>query len=625
MLRVFYCSVVLLLLAAGVAAQGLYMPRNIQQAYQKGTRSMNGAPGPQYWQNSGRYQIDITANPPDRTIRGTETISYSNNSPDTLKSIVIRMICNLHKYQAPRSGYASSDFLTPGVTIDSLVINGRPHAFNNDVGTVAPVRLPSALLPKDSLQLRIAWHYEVSVQSGREGMIDSTTFFLAYFYPRVSVYDDYNGWDRIEHTDRAEFYSDFNDYTVAVKVPANYVVWATGNLMNAEEVLQPGVAQRLEKSYTSDEIMHIATRDDMQQHRVTRQNDWNTWRWTASHIADMTVGLSDHYVWDASSVVVDSSSGRRSSVQAAYNDTATDFHHSVAFGRYALNWFSHHWPGVPYPFPKMTAFQGYADMEYPMMVNDQTVGNDLGFAQLVQDHEIAHTYFPFYMGINETRYAFMDEGWATTFEYLIALAEKGKQQADAFYKQFRVDRYIHDPSAEEDQPIISMSTQVSGMGYGSNAYGKASLAYLALKDLLGDALFKRCLHTYMSRWNGKHPIPWDFFYSFSDASGQNLDWFWNNWFFSYNYIDLSVGQVTQKGSTATVNIVNKGGFAIPFDVVARFEDGTTSTHHQTPALWKNNQKEATVRFPAAKKLVSVQLEGGLFMDATEANNNWNAK
>jgi hypothetical protein len=625
MLRVFYCSVVLLLLAAGVAAQGLYMPRNIQQAYQKGTRSMNGAPGPQYWQNSGRYQIDITANPPDRTIRGTETISYSNNSPDTLKSIVIRMICNLHKYQAPRSGYASSDFLTPGVTIDSLVINGRPHAFNNDVGTVAPVRLPSALLPKDSLQLRIAWHYEVSVQSGREGMIDSTTFFLAYFYPRVSVYDDYNGWDRIEHTDRAEFYSDFNDYTVAVKVPANYVVWATGNLMNAEEVLQLGVAQRLEKSYTSDEIMHIATRDDMQQHRVTRQNDWNTWRWTASHIADMTVGLSDHYVWDASSVVVDSSSGRRSSVQAAYNDTATDFHHSVAFGRYALNWFSHHWPGVPYPFPKMTAFQGYADMEYPMMVNDQTVGNDLGFAQLVQDHEIAHTYFPFYMGINETRYAFMDEGWATTFEYLIALAEKGKQQADAFYKQFRVDRYIHDPSAEEDQPIISMSTQVSGMGYGSNAYGKASLAYLALKDLLGDALFKRCLHTYMSRWNGKHPIPWDFFYSFSDASGQNLDWFWNNWFFSYNYIDLSVGQVTQKGSTATVNIVNKGGFAIPFDVVARFEDGTTSTHHQTPALWKNNQKEATVRFPAAKKLVSVQLEGGLFMDATEANNNWNAK
>lgn len=625
MLRVFYCSVVLLLLAAGVQAQGLYMPRNIQQAYRKGTRSMNGAPGPQYWQNSGRYQIDITANPPDRTIRGTETISYSNNSPDTLKSIVIRMICNLHKYQAPRSGYASKDFLTPGVSIDSLVINGRPHVFNNDVGTVAPVRLPTALLPKDSLQLRIAWHYEVSVQSGREGMIDSTTFFLAYFYPRVSVYDDYNGWDRIEHTDRAEFYSDFNDYVVSVKVPRNYVVWATGNLMNAEEVLQPGVAQRLEKSYTSDEVLHIATRDDMQQHRVTRQNDWNTWRWTASHIADMTVGLSDHYVWDASSVVVDSSSGRRSSVQAAYNDTATDFHHSVAFGRYALNWFSHHWPGVPYPFPKMTAFQGYADMEYPMMVNDGTVGNDLGFAQLVQDHEIAHTYFPFYMGINETRYAFMDEGWATTFEYLIAIAEKGKQQADAFYKQFRVDRYIHDPSAEEDQPIISMSTQVSGMGYGSNAYGKASLAYLALKDLLGDALFKRCLHAYMSRWNGKHPIPWDFFYSFSDASGQNLDWFWNNWFFSNNYIDLSIGQVTQKGGTATVNIVNKGGFAIPFDVVARFEDGTTNTLHQTPALWKNNPKEATVRFPAGKKLVSVQLEGGLFMDATEADNNWKAK
>ena len=130
---------------------------------------------------------------------------------------------------------------------------------------------------------------------------------------------------------------------------------------------------------------------------------------------------------------------------------------------------------------------------------------------MVQDHEIAHTYFPFYMGINETRYAYMDEGWATTLEYLIGIEEVGKATADSVYKDFRIRRYINDPSTEEDQPIITMSTQVSDAGYGNNSYGKASLIYLALKDMLGDDLFKKALHHYMDNWNGKHPIPWDYF------------------------------------------------------------------------------------------------------------------
>ena len=184
------------------------------------------------------------------------------------------------------------------------------------------------------------------------------------------------------------------------------------------------------------------------------------------------------------------------STQAAYDVKGTDFINSVKNTNYALAWFSNNWPGIPYPYSKMTAFQGFADMEYPMMVNDSQMGDPV-FAQLVQDHEIAHSYFPFYMGINETRYAFMDEGWATTLEYLIGIAEHGKDAADKLYKQFRVNRYINDKSAEEDQPIISMSSQLSGAGYGNNSYGKASLSYLALKDLLGDDLLKKRLtHLY---------------------------------------------------------------------------------------------------------------------------------
>jgi hypothetical protein len=622
MTKLFYSLVLLAGISKLANAQELYMPRNIRQAYVNGTRDKNGAPGPRYWQNKGRYDIQLAVNPPDRRVNGRETIHYVNNSPDALRGAVIRLICNLHKYQSPRSGYVSKDFLTDGVVIDTLLVNGVRQPFNNDVGTVGHVTYPQPLASKDSIVLQISWHYDLSVQSGREGMLDSTSVYMAYAYPRISVYDDYNGWDGIEHTDRAEFYSDFNDYTVSVTVPDNFVVWGTGMLQNIDEVLQPEFAKRLKASYTSDEVMHIANKAEMQQQVVTRQNGHNTWKFTADHIADVTYAASNHYVWDAASAIVERSTNRRASMQAAYNDTAADFHHSVAFGQNALRWFSHNWPGVPYPFPVMTAVQGFADMEYPMMVNDGTVGDDLDFAQLVQDHEMAHTWFPFYMGINETRYAFMDEGWATTFEYLIGIAEKGKDVADNFYKKFRVEKYINSPATEEDQPIISMSTQVSGAGYGHNSYGKASLSYLAIKDLLGDARFKRCLHAYMSNWHGKHPIPWDYFNSFNTAAGENLNWFWNNWFFSNNYIDLTLAGVEQKGKKASLRIVNTGGFAVPFDVVVTYADGTTQRFHQTPAIWKANTKAARLELTLAKEAKEIQLDGNLFMDANVKDNVW---
>src|SRR5690606_3828135 len=120
-------------------------------------------------------------------------------------------------------------------------------------------------------------------------------------------------------------------------------------------------------------------------------------------------------------------------------------------------------------------------------------------------------------------------------EYFINSHQFGKTAADSLYKTFRVKRWILDPSAEQDQPIITLGTQVSGSGYGNNAYVKPSLAYLALRDMLGEAQFMKALHEYMARWNGKHPLPWDFFNSFNDTLKQDLNWYWNNWFFSNNY------------------------------------------------------------------------------------------
>jgi Peptidase family M1 domain len=610
-----------------VKSQSLYTPRYIREAYLKGTRSPDGRPGNKYWQNKGRYDITITAAPPDRTIRGTETITYFNNSPDTLKTLVVRLIVNIHKPGAIRLQNEDSDYLTPGISIDYFALNGQQRNWRwfAQEGTWREVRLNNPLAPHDSIHLDFGWHYQVSRESNREGMIDSTTYYLAYFYPRVAVYDDYNGWDRMDFTDMQEFYNDFNDYVLHVEVPKNFVVWATGDLQNPAEVLTPDCSAKLAASMKSDEIMTIATPADLAAGKVTADRRSNTWIWKADHITDMALGLSNHFDWDASSVVVDDATGRRASVQSAYNDTAKDFHQMAGFGRHALDWLSHNWPGVPYPFPKTTVFQGYADMEYPMMVNDNTTDDPL-FSRFVAEHEIAHSWFPFYMGINESRFAFMDEGWATTFELLIGRADVGEEKADEAYRQFRVNYYTHDPSGDEDLPIITPADALKGIAYGSNAYGKPSLAYMALKSLLGDDLFKKCLHAYMDRWHGKHPIPWDFFYTFNDVSGQDLDWFWNNWFFSNNYLDLDIEKVEQIPVKGTfVHIRNVGGFAFPFDVVATFNDGSTERAHISPVAWKGGVKETTIGMSASgKKVVSVELDDGIFVDATP-DKKWTVK
>jgi hypothetical protein len=625
MYKTFILSAFSCLVLVQAQAQDLYVPRDIKRAYKNETRFPDGRPGKKYWENHGRYTISITALPPDRMVKGVEQITYFNNSPDTLKRLNMKLILNIHRPGTARFGNTGADYLTPGVQIDSFVINGAKKEWDNNANssTNQMVSLPAPLFPHDSVKLDIAWHFEVSKQSGREGMIDSTTFYLAYFYPRVSVYDDYNGWDTLPFLDAQEFYNDFNDYTLNVTVPKNYIVWATGTLQNPGDVLQPEYAKRLAQSMTSDSTIHVATVEDLARKNITKQNNENTWTWKATDISDMAVGISDHYDWDAASVVVDDATHRRASMQSAFADQSVDFHHAVQAGRNSLGWLSHNWPGVPYPFPKMTSFQGFADMEYPMMVNDSHQ-NDIHFAQFVQDHEIAHTYFPFYMGINESRYAFMDEGWATTFELLIGTSEVGKAKAESLYKQFRINRWIHDPATAEDLPIITPSSELRG-GYGNNSYGKPSLSYFALKDMLGDDLFKKALHAYMDNWHGKHPIPWDYFNSMSTGSGKNLNWFFNNWFFTNYYIDLDLKNVSKTAGGYSFSIRNIGGFAIPFDIKVTYADGTTASFHQTPVVWQNNQREISIAVKTNKTIKTAVLDGGIFMDADDSNNKWTAK
>ena len=607
------------------AQQTLFMPQNIKKAYTNETRSMDGKPGKNYWQNYGRYTINVAVAPPAKAVTGNETISYINNSSKPISSIVIKLIMNIHAPGTGRQGTVGADYLTSGIHIDQFTENGKVSKFADAAGeTWKRVSLAKPVAHGDSVQLGFTWHYDLSEKSGREGKLDSTSFFLAYFYPRVAVLDDVFGWDRMAFTDAQEFYNDFNDYTVAVTVPKNFLVWGTGDLLNAADVLQPPYLEKFNKSFTSDDVINVATQKDIEAKNITIQNATNTWKWKASDISDMAYCISDQYVWDAASILVDKKTGRRASCQSAYLNNATNFHNQVKHIQHSLDWYSNNWPGIAYPFPKSTIIQGFADMEYPMMANDSPQPDDV-IQRFIAEHEVGHSYFPFYMGINEHRYGFMDEGWTTAFENLIGQADIGKEKANTFFKQFRVANWALNPTDETQIPIITPVNILSGQAMGENEYGKPALAYLALKDMLGDELFKKALHGFMNNWHGKHPIPWDMFNSFSTFSGKDLNWYFSNWFMNPFYMDISVDKLTPSATGYSLNVKNIGGYAIPTDVLIEYTDNTKEIVHATAGIWEKNQQAATINIITKKKIAFLKLDSGIYMDADESNNTWGQK
>ncbi|MGN6178179.1 MAG: hypothetical protein ACTHNW_03305 [Mucilaginibacter sp.] len=227
-LAALFCCIML-----HVNAQTLTMPPNIAKTYENGTRNMDGKPGKNWWQNQGHYNIAITVTPPNRLISGVEHITFFNNSPDKLDSLNMKLIVNVHRKEVISTNPSYDSGL--GITVDDFKINGDKANWDNAAATTTNYMIPLAkpLMPHDSVKLDITWHYLLSKSEGRDGVIDSNTFYLAYFYPRVAVYDDYKGWDTQPHVGNLEFYNDFNNYKLSVTVPKNYIVWSTGTLTKA--------------------------------------------------------------------------------------------------------------------------------------------------------------------------------------------------------------------------------------------------------------------------------------------------------------------------------------------------------------------------------------------------------
>ncbi|UKJ06588.1 M1 family metallopeptidase [Solitalea lacus] len=475
-----------------------------------------------------------------------------------------------------------------------------------------------AILSKAEQTIVIKWNYPINIGSQiRTGAVDESSFFIAYSFPRIAVYDDINGWDTWSYKGTQEFYNDFGDFEVEINVPQNNVVWATGELQNAAENLSGVVLDKLKQAKSTHNNIHIIDSTDYRKNNVFAANPTGNWRFKALNVTDFAFALSDHYLWDASSVLVDSVTGRRSMVHTAYNKTHRDYFEVQEIANKSVELMSHVYPKVPFPYPQITIIDGTDQMEYPMMVNDNPTHSRKDAVQLTT-HEIFHTYFPFYMGINETQYAWMDEGWATIGESVLSPI-MGEPEDDGIYSRVRYERIS---GTDEDMPLIVNTKSYDGFAYVTNSYGKSALCYHILQDMLGDKLFFKALHQYMNDWNGKHPIPYDFFYSFNAAAGKNLNWFWKAWFFDWVYPDLAIKKVADIKGESVITIENKGGLPVPIYLTITLENGKEVQKYYSAEVWANNDKEFLVKDKFGSKITKVVLVDIYTPDKFRQNNQW---
>lgn len=616
----FYLINATLLLSANSFAQQLFIPKNIQAAYQRGTRSIDGKPGKNYWQNTANYKINVNFAPDTRLISGTVDINYTNNSPDTLKQIWFKLYPNLYKKGSPRQSKISSEDLTDGVDIDSMWVDDR--LVNNRAYTIDATNMilnKQSVAHGQSIQFRIKYHYILNKSSHiRTGEIEPNADFVAYFFPHVAVYDDIDGWNRFPYNGTQEFYNDFCNFDALIAVPKNFVVWATGNLENANEVLNSTYIQRIQKAETSDGITTIIDTADLKQ-SITTDRPFNTWHFVANDVTDFVFATSDHYIWKSSSLIVDPTTKRRTRVDAVFNPKHKDYYEVIGDARKTVETMSYQFPKWPYPYPHETVFDGLDQMEYPMMVNDNPVQARDESIELT-DHEIFHTMFPFYMGINETKYAWMDEGWATIGEWIISPVID-----TTIVDEYGVAHYEMNAATELDLPIATLSTQLSGTSYFLNSYPKPAFGYLYVRDMLGDSLFTKALHYYIQQWHGKHPMPYDFFNCMNAGSGRNLNWFWKRWFFDNGEPDLAISSVSNKLKSYVITITSKGAKPVPVNLTITYIDKSVSKIHRSIAVWEKGNLTVNITIPTTQKISRVELGSTYSVDSNKKDNVFEVK
>ncbi len=585
----------------------LYIPLEIEKAYQQKTRSFDGKPGENYWQNTADYTIEVSVDPSDRSLKGSEKVTYYNNSPNELNTLVVRLYNDVFKKGGAREMAVKEEDIDSGVVLSNLKINGVAVDLKGEEayrsGTNMYISLTEPLAPGASLNLETEWSQFVPLTLRRTGVYDSSSYFIGYWYPQIAAYDDVFGWDTFDYTFQTEMYNNLANFDVKITIPNNFTIWATGELQNPQAIFQDKTFKKYKKALSSKEVVHVIDSTEM---KKGFSHKGNTWHYVAKEVTDFAFATSDHYLWDAAMQKVDDRNVLVSSAFPA--QSASRYSELTTIQQRTIKYFSENIPGVPYPYPAFTTFIGLrgGGMEFPMMANNDGPGRGLAI------HELFHTYFPMYVRINERRFAWMDEGWANYITQLVS---------DRFFEEN--DNNLFGAAklqlgnvfgSYEDLPLITSTQFMDDSNYGYASYPLPQFVYAMLHHHLGDEVFLKAFRTYIARWAQKSPTPYDFFYTFEDVSGEDLSWLWKPWFFNYGYADLQITS-WENGKLA---IANKGDRPVPLLVELTYKDGTKKEITKSAKeLVGNNISEIEV--PEADKVKMIMVNRQI-PDANDVNN-----
>lgn len=597
-------------------------------------RTGGGRPGVDYWQQRADYDLHATLDTANKSLSGSMTLRYTNNSPDTLKFIWVQTEQNAFRpgslntfVFAPGSRFGSRNFVG-GDKIDefSEVINGKKTALKlRDHGTVTKVDLAQPLAPGKTATLTAAWHFAIPEHGADRMGRDGSLFELAQWYPRVNVYDDVRGWNTEPYLGQGEFYLEYGDFKLSVTVPAGYIVAATGTLENPRAVLTSTQISRLAKAAKSDTPVPIITAQDLTSGAARpRTTGTMTWEFAAKHVRDVAWAASPDYQWDASSWKgILAQAYYRPSAAINWDDGADQARMSIE--EYSERWFQ-------YPYPQISVVEGpISGMEYPMLAME-TKSRDKPDLYNVITHEIGHNWFPMIVGSNERMNFWQDEGFNTfinTFSEARRYPQNGNQMQRAAEERAQIELTQR---ANIDVPIIQGPDRIAPNKLGFTEYTKPSVGLQLLRqEILGPEAFDEAFRAYIQRWAFKHPTPTDFFRTMESVSGTRLDWFWREWFFTTAHFDQAVDSVATSDSAGVQHVTvvygNNARGVLPIRARFTFSDGSTQDVDYPALVWSTNSSRYIREYDfTGKKLTRVDIDPDhRLVDIDRTNNTWIAK
>ncbi len=543
-------------------------------------RTASGAPGPAYYQQQADYKMDIELDDKNTKLYGKETITYHNNSPESLEYLWVQLDQNQNAKDS-KSKLIESQKMDPAYKADAFSrrymedafdggfrveyvqdANGKPMKYTINQ-TMMRIDLPTPLKTGEKISFSLKWWYNINnyrVVGGRSGYEhfdkdNNNLYVIAQFYPRMAVYNDVEGWQNMQFWGGGEFALTFGNFEVNITVPADHIIDGTGDLMNRAEVLTPEQLKRYEQATKSfDKPVVIVTQAEAEKAEKGFSDKKRTWKFNAKNVRDFGFSSSRKFIYDGmavqlggKTVMAHSLYPKESNPMWGETSTRVVAHTLKTYSKYTFD----------YPYPKAISVSAEDQgMEYPMICWNYGRPDEKGYVPerikngniSVIIHEVGHNFFPMIVNSDERQWTWMDEGLNTFMQYLT------EQEWSANYPSQRGPAANIVPYMSGDQKFLEpiMTNSESIHQFGSNAYGKPCTGLNMLREVvMGKELFDHAFKTYANRWKFKHPTPEDFFRTMEDASAVDLDWFWRGWFYTTDYVDMGIQEVKQYYVTET--------------------------------------------------------------------------